>query len=126
MNNGMNNTKEKDIRRPIAILLLVVFCLAVFASPVAALQHDPNNWQVVDMVNPVSAPESDDGGWNDGQSKSIKPDTSMLGCYDIRITAPMLFLWFLDIVVVDTPDSPDQDNDNDRPSLDQIRTTSPQ
>ena len=123
MNNGKSNTKGSDMRRLVALVLLVAFCVAFLSPPAFATQYDPNHWPLVHVVN-QGTPSGDDGAWNDEQSSPPWGRSSLLGCCDIRVTAPTLFLWFFDLM--DTPDSPDLGNGNDRQSLDHDRKTSPQ
>ena len=122
MNNEMSNTKKINIKQPIVILLLVVFCVAVFSSPVAATQYDPNNWTVVDRVNPTNAESGDDNGWVDPHQSP--PDVWYLLRYSLYSPT---FYWLYDILLdVDHGDNGvtnpnDQNND---PDVRPIRTTS--
>ncbi len=124
MNNGKSNTKGSDMRRLVAFLLIAAFCVAFLSPPASATQYDPRYGPLVHVVNHASTPSGDDTGWNDQLSKTGWEGRSLLGCCDIRVTAPALFLWFFDMM--DTPDSPNQGNGNDRQSLDHDRRTSPQ
>ena len=124
MNNVKSNTRGSEMRRLTALLLLALFCVVVFAPPAAARGWDPNSWPFPAQDRSVTAPSGDDGGWNDQDSKSGWDVNSLFGCFDIRVTAPTLFLYFFDLM--DVPDSPDQGNGNDRQSLDRDRRTSPQ
>jgi len=60
MNNGKSNTRGSDLRRLVALLLLAVFCVAVFAPPAAARGWVPERWPWAHRDAPVSAPEGDD------------------------------------------------------------------
>ena len=124
MNNGKSNIKGPDVRRLVAFMLLVAFCVAFLSPAASATQWDPRYGPFPEQMQTVNAPSGDDSGWNEGVSKLGWQDRSLLGCYDIRVTAPTLFLWFFDMM--DTPNSPDQGNGNDRQSLDHDRRTSPQ
>lgn len=124
MNNGKSNTKGSDMRRLVAFVLLVAFCVAFLSPAASATQWDPNNRPLVHVVNHANTPSGDDIGWNDGVTQPSSDVLAYLGCFDIRVTAPTLFLWFFDMM--DTPDSPNQGNGNDRQSLDHDRRTSPQ
>ena len=123
MNNGKSNTRGPDMRRLVAFVLLAAFCVAFLSPLTSATQYDPNHGPWVHTVNQISAPSGDDNGWNEQSSNPGWDGRSLLGCCDIRVTAPALFLWFFDLM--DTPDSPNQGNGNDRQSLDHDRRTSP-
>jgi hypothetical protein len=123
MNNCKSNTRGSDMRRLFAFVLMVAFCVA-FLSPLAsATRWDPNHEPFPECIQTVNTPSGDDGGWNEQESKSGWDVMSLFGCFDIRITAPTLFLYYFDLM--DVPDSPDQGNGNDRRSLDHDRRTSP-
>jgi len=123
MINGMSNTRGSGKRRAVVLLLLAVFCVAIFAPTVTATQWAPDKvFPERDQV--IVRPEMDDIGWVDGQTKSSSPSKNKFGCFDIRYTAPTLFLWFLELM--DSSVTPDQGNGNDRQSLDHDRTTAPQ
>lgn len=120
MINGMSNIKGSNVRRAVIFLLLVGFCVAIFAPSAAATQWSPTK-TFPDRDRIVIRPEYDDGGWNDVDSKGGWQVGGLLGCYDIRITAPTLFLWFLDLM--DMQDSPNQGNGNDRQDIDPSTST---
>ena len=123
MNNGKSNTRGSGKGRVVAYLLLAVFCVAIFAPTVTAGSTDPN--RIFPHIDNVSIKtEYDDGGFNDQDASPGWSGRKLLGCYDIRVTAPTLFLYFFDLL--DVPDSPNQGNGNDRQDLDHDRTTSPQ
>ena len=121
MNNGKSNTRGSDMRRLVALVLVVAFCVAFLSPPASATQWDPRYGPFPEQMQTVNTPSGDDGGWNDVDSKGGWPAEGLLGCYDIRITAPTLFLWFFDLM--DLQDSPDQGNGNDRQNIDPSRST---
>lgn len=124
MNNGKSKAGESDMRRLVALLLLAVFCVVLFAPTAGTVSWTPETWSVPHQEAPITKPEYDDYGWNDESSSPTWNRPSLLGCCDIRVTAPTLFLWFFDLL--DTPESPNQGNGNDHQSLDHDRRTSPQ
>ena len=86
MNNGKSNTKGPDIRRLIATLLLVVFCVAVFASSAAATQYDPNHGPFPEQIQTVNTPSGDDGGWT-------QPNQSRPHGFDLTIWRFLRWVW---------------------------------
>ena len=62
MNNGKSNTKGPDMRRLVALVLMVAFCVAFLSPPASATQYDPNHWPLVHVVN-QGTPSGDDSGW---------------------------------------------------------------
>jgi hypothetical protein len=112
------------MRRLIAFVLMVAFCVAFLSPAASATQWDPRYGPWVHLDNHENTPSGDDGAWNDEYSSPFWQGGSLLGCCDIRITAPTLFLWFFDLM--DVPNSPDQGNGNDRQSLDHDRRSSTQ
>jgi hypothetical protein len=52
------------MKRIIALLVVVAFCLSIFAPPVSATCPDPKNSKFIGG----NIPNGDDGGWNDPTS----------------------------------------------------------
>jgi len=116
--NAHKTNGGMTMKRFMVLLLVAAFTVGMLAVPASATQYDPRYGPLVHVGN-QGTPSGDDGGWNEGVSKLGWQGRSLLGCYDIRVTAPTLFLYFFDLM--DVPDSPHQGNGNDRQSLDHDR-----
>ena len=122
MNNGKSNTKGSDMRRLVALVLLVAFCVAFLSPPASATQWDPRYGPFPEQIQTVNTPSGDDNGW-------VDPHRSPADVwYFLRYSyySPTLF-WLYDILPdVDRGDDGvtnpfDQSND---PDANPNRTTS--
>ena len=56
--------KGVHMKRPIALLMAVAFCISIFAVPISAVCPDPNNTRFVRG----GMPNGDEGAWNEADS----------------------------------------------------------
>jgi hypothetical protein len=62
----MIKQRGEYMKRLIAVLVAMVFCVSLFCPPLAARDHDPT--RPLPWMDPTVVPDGDDGGWQDADS----------------------------------------------------------
>jgi hypothetical protein len=63
----MIKQRGEYMKRLIAVLVAMVFCVSLFCPPLAARDHDPT--RPLPWMDPTTVPDGDEGGWQEADSE---------------------------------------------------------
>ena len=112
--------KGVHMKRPIALLMAVAFCISIFAVPISAVCPNPNDARFIRSDTPYG----EEGGWGDPVENSKDKSFELFLFYRLNFAYP--FAKFFIIRVIDNSDSQDKDDTESLTELSNNRRSNPE
>ena len=108
------------MKRLIALLIVVAFCISIFVAPVSAVCPNPNDLRFIRSDTPYG----DDGGWGEPVDKSKDKSFEPFLFYRLNFAYP--FAKFFIIGLINNSDSQDKNDTESFTELSNNRRSNPE